>query len=123
MIERQNDAIDRAVLVVSTFAADDSARQFGTTAVESQLAACVNLIPGVTSIYQWKGKLEEESEVIALMKTTAEKLEELEAFLQKNHPYDEPEFIVVPIEAGSAGYLDWIRGTLMDQTAVDKSAT
>ncbi|MCL4163032.1 UNVERIFIED_CONTAM: hypothetical protein GTU68_015190 [Idotea baltica] len=114
MIERQNDAIDRAVLVISTFANEDSARQFGTTAVESQLAACVNLIPGVTSIYQWKGKLEEEGEVIALMKTTEGKLEDLEAFVQKNHPYDEPEFIVVPIEAGSTGYLNWIRGSIRD---------
>lgn len=123
MIERQNDAIDRAVLVISTFANHDSARQFGTTVVESQLAACVNLIPGVTSIYQWKGKIEEESEVVALIKTTAEKLEDLEAFLQKNHPYDEPECIVVPIEAGSAGYLSWVRDSLADQTAVDKPAT
>jgi|TARA_B110000305_G_C19436851_1_gene639480 periplasmic divalent cation tolerance protein len=123
MIERQNDAIDRAVLVVSSFADQDSARQVGTTVVESQLAACVNLVPGVTSIYQWKGKIEEEGEVIALIKTTAEKLIELEAFLQENHPYEEPEFIVVPIEAGSTGYLDWIRGSMTGQTAVDKRAT
>ena len=119
MIERQNDAIDRAVLVVSSFADQDSARQVGTTVVESQLAACVNLVPGVTSIYQWKGKIEEEGEVIALIKTTAEKLIELEAFLQENHPYEEPEFI----EAGSTGYLDWIRGSMTGQTAVDKRAT
>ncbi len=123
MIERQNDAIDRAVFVVSSFADQDSARQVGTTVVESQLAACVNLVPGVTSIYQWKGKIEEEGEVIALIKTTAEKLIELEAFLQENHPYEEPEFIVVPIEAGSTGYLDWIRGSMTGQTAVDKRAT
>ncbi len=109
MIERQNDATDRAVLVISTFADNETARQFGTTVVESQLAACVNLIPGATSIYRWKGKVEEESEVVAIMKTTAAKLVELEAFLQKNHPYDEPECIVLPIEAGSKGYLDWVR--------------
>ena len=123
MIERQNDAIDRVVLMVSTFADHDTARQFGTTVVESQLAACVNVIPGATSIYRWKGKVEEESEVIALIKTTADKLVELEAFLQKNHPYDEPECIVLPIEAGSTGYLDWVRGGVTGQTAVDKPAT
>lgn len=126
MIERQNDAIDAidsAILVISTFADKDSASQFGTTAVESQLAACVNLIPGVTSIYQWKGRIEEEAEVIALIKTTTGKLVELEAFLQKNHPYDEPECVVLPIEAGSAGYLDWIKDSLRDQTALDKSPT
>ena len=123
MIERQNDAIDRAVLVISTFADCDSARQFGTTVVESQLVACVNLIPGVSSIYRWNGKIEEEGEVIILMKTTAEKLVELEAFLQENHPYEEPEFIVVPIEVGSTGYLDWIRGSITGQTALDKPTT
>ncbi len=123
MIERQNDAINRAVLVISTFADEDTARQFGTTVVESQLAACVNLIPGVTSIYRWQGKIETEGEVIALMKTTAEKLVDLEAFLQKNHPYDEPECVVVPIESGSTGYLDWIRGAVSNQTALDKPVT
>jgi periplasmic divalent cation tolerance protein len=123
MIERQKDAIDKAIMVISTFANHDSARQFGTTAVESQLVACVNLIPGVSSIYQWKGKIEEEAEVIALMKTSEGKLEALEAFLQENHPYEEPECIVVPIEAGSTGYLDWIRGAVTDQTALDKPAT
>jgi len=123
MIERQKDAIDKAVMVISTFANHDSARQFGTAAVESQLVACVNLIPGVSSIYQWKGKIEEEAEVIALMKTSEGKLEALEAFLQENHPYEEPECIVVPIEAGSTGYLNWIRGCLTDQTALDKPAT
>ncbi len=123
MIERQNDANDRAVLVISTFADEDSARQFGTSVVESQLAACVNMVPGVSSIYRWQGKIEEESEVIALIKTTSGKLDELEAFLQKNHPYDEPECVVVPIEAGSKGYLDWLRGAITGQTALDKPAT
>ena len=123
MIERQNDAIDRVVLVISTFADNDTARQFGTTVVESQLAACVNVIPGATSIYRWKGKVEEESEVVAIMKTTVAGLVELEAFLQKNHPYDEPECIVLPIEAGSKGYLDWVRGGVRGQTKVDKPLT
>lgn len=123
MIERQNDAINPVVMVISTFSNHDAARQFGTVVVESQLAACVNLIPGVTSIYQWKGRIEEEAEVIAVMKTTDDKLVQLEAFLQENHPYDEPEFVVLPVEACSKGYLDWVRDAVTAQSALDKPSS
>ncbi len=109
MLERQNDAKEPVILVVTTFPNPEVAGQFGTQLVESQLAACVNTIPGVTSIYRWKGKVENEMEVIGLIKTTADRLEELEAWIQENHPYDEPEMIVLHVEAGSGGYLDWVR--------------
>lgn len=109
MLERQNDAKEPVILVVTTFPNSDVARQIGTQLVESQLAACVNTIPGVTSIYRWKGKVENESEVIGLIKTTRDQLVHLETWLQENHPYDEPEMIAVEVEAGSTGYLDWVR--------------
>ncbi|MEM6914984.1 MAG: divalent-cation tolerance protein CutA [Verrucomicrobiota bacterium] len=112
MIERQNDSPERVVLVMTTFAEAEKARQFGTQLVDSQLVACVNLIPGVESIYRWKGDVEIEGECLMLMKTVDPRLEALEEFVQKNHPYEEPEFLVLAAEAGSAGYLGWVRDTV-----------
>lgn len=109
MLQRQNGTKDDLCVVITTFETIDSASQFGTHLVESQLAACVNLIPGVESIYRWKEKVEQENEIIALVKTRREKLGELERWVQENHPYEEPEFVVIDVEAGSGGYLDWVR--------------
>lgn len=109
MIERQNDAPDSVVLALTTFSEPDSARQIGTQLVKSQLIACFNLIPAVESIYQWKGDLEIEGELIAIMKTTRQRLDELGRWMADNHPYEEPELIVIPVDAGAAAYLQWIR--------------
>lgn len=109
MLERQNGTKSDLCVVITTFETIDSARQFGTHLIESQLAACVNLVPGVESIYRWKEKVEQENEIIALIKTRREKLDELERRFQEKHPYEEPEFVVIDVEAGSSGYLDWIR--------------
>ncbi|MDF1823420.1 MAG: divalent-cation tolerance protein CutA [Verrucomicrobiales bacterium] len=109
MIERQKGSTESVVMVITTMSEAEKARQFGTRLVEMQLVACVNLLPGVESIYQWKGDLEVEGECLVLMKTTRERLGKLEAWVQKNHPYEEPEFLVLPVEAGSAGYFDWVR--------------
>lgn len=116
MIERQKDAGDRVVLAVTTFPNEDIAGQIGTHLVDSQLVACVNMLPGATSIYRWKENVETETEVVGIMKTTERTLEKLEAELQEKHPYDEPEFVVLAVEAGSAGYLGWVR----EETRVDK---
>ena len=109
MLERQNGTNRNVVMAITTFANIDAARQFGAQLVEAQLVACVNLLPGVESIYRWKGKIENELEVIAVMKTTEDRLEDLEAWVQTHHPYDEPEFVVLPVEAGASGYLEWVR--------------
>jgi len=98
-------------MVITTFSDAEKARQFGTRLVDAQLVACVNLLPGVESIYRWKGDVEIEGECIMLMKTTVSKVEMLEGYVQKHHPYEEPEFLVLPIEAGSSGYLNWVRHT------------
>ena len=119
MIERQKDADLKVVVVVTTFPDECVGRQIGTRMVGSQLIACINLLPGVSSIYQWKGKVETDSEVIGIMKTSEANLERLEAWLQENHPYAEPEFVVISVEAGSSGYLNWVR----EQTPVDKPSS
>ncbi|MGB0610662.1 MAG: divalent-cation tolerance protein CutA [Verrucomicrobiales bacterium] len=81
----------------------DVARHIGTHAIENQIAACVNLIPKVESIYQWDDKINNDSEVLCLFKTKKELLDEL-----KLHPYEVPEIIYLDVEGGSKNYLKWI---------------
>lgn len=73
-----------------------------------KLVACTNIIPHLTSIYFWQGKVKEGTEVLMVMKTRQEKLSDLEKALVKMHPYDFPEFIALPIIYGNASYLQWI---------------
>ncbi len=109
MEERQNDADEGVILAITTFPNSEVSRQIGTQLVESQLAACVNLIPGVESIYSWKGKVERDQEVLCLIKTTRDRWDSLAAWVREHHPYEEPELIVIPVEAGLEGYLEWVR--------------
>jgi periplasmic divalent cation tolerance protein len=76
--------------------------------VASRLAACVNILPGLTSVYEWKGAVERDSELLLLAKTTEARYPALEQALRRDHPYELPEIICVPIVAGLSGYLQWI---------------
>lgn len=76
--------------------------------VAARLAACVNILPGLTSVYEWKGAVERESELLLLAKTTDERYPALESALREAHPYELPEIVCVPIVAGLSGYLQWI---------------
>ena len=76
--------------------------------VIGRLAACVNRLGGVRSTYQWQGQLQQDDEVLLLIKTTPDCHEALEACLKKLHPYENPEIIVTPITAGSDSYLQWL---------------
>ncbi len=78
--------------------------------VESKLAACVNLLSGIQSVYRWEGKVETAREVLLLIKSTAARFDELRDRITELHSYDTPEVIALPITAGSDKYLDWIRG-------------
>lgn len=95
------------VVVLSTCPEKD-AEIIGRNLVESKKCACVNILRGVTSIYHWKGEIETDSESILLMKTKIDLKEVLFTELQKLHPYEVPEFVVLPIKWGSREYLDWI---------------
>ena len=90
----------------------DSARHIGTHAIKNQLAACVNLIPKVESIYYWNNEINQDLEVLTLFKTKEELLDELESAILELHPYDVPEIIVLPVEGGSKTYLEWIAESL-----------
>ncbi len=76
--------------------------------VEERLAACVNLVPGVRSIYRWEGALEDESEVLLVLKTRAERAAALTERIVDLHPYDVPEVLLLPLDGGSDAYLDWV---------------
>lgn len=84
------------------------ARKLVRSVLKSRLAACANLVPRIESHYWWQGKLEVGAEVLILFKTEQAKLGELETRIRKRHPYDTPEFVVLPITGGSERYLDWI---------------
>jgi periplasmic divalent cation tolerance protein len=101
-----------ARIVLTTAAGVDEARRLGHTLVEEQLAACVTLIPAVESIYHWEGKVESAGETLLLLKTSAGHLPAQEARLQALHSYTTPEFLVLPVESGSEGYLAWMRKSL-----------
>lgn len=99
-------------LVYCTCPDSDVAEQLARQLVERKLAACVNIISGVRSVYEWQGELCNDAEALLLIKTTADKLEPLQGFILSEHPYELPEVIAVPIEAGLPAYLDWIDNTL-----------
>ncbi len=101
-----SDLGNGAVVVLCTFPDVEQARAIAAVLVERRLAACVNLLPGVESIYRWEGKVERAGEVLAVIKTT--RYPELEAALEELHPYEVPEILAVPVAAGLAGYLKWL---------------
>jgi periplasmic divalent cation tolerance protein len=106
-----------AVLVLTTIGADADAAALARTVVDERLAACVNVLPPMTSIYRWQGKVEENREQQLLIKTTVARLPSLEARLRTLHPYDVPEFLVLRAAGGSDAYLDWLRASASEPGA------
>ena len=103
------DATTTNVLVVLCTCPDqDSALRIAEALVERRLAACVNLLPGMTSVYRWQGAVERASEVQLLAKTTRARLAGIEAAVRELHPYELPELLAVEAAAGLAPYLDWV---------------
>jgi periplasmic divalent cation tolerance protein len=95
-------------LVLCTFPNAATARQIGTVLVEKQLAACVNLIPAVESVYRWQGRVETSTEVLAVFKTRAAVYPEFERELAALHPYDVPEIMAIEPAAVSKNYAAWV---------------
>lgn len=95
-------------LVLTTASSQDEARRIANALVERRLAACINILPQIDSIYRWKEKVEEAREFLLLIKTTESAVESLRDAIQELHSYEVPECIVLPIESGSEEYLNWI---------------
>ena len=95
-------------IVLSTAGSEDEARKIARHLVENRLAACVNLIPRVESIYRWQGEIESATEWLLLIKTTAQRFAAVRDAIDALHSYDVPECIMLPVEDGSASYLQWL---------------
>lgn len=96
--------------VLSTVPNIKKARSLAGLLVSKRLAACVQILPGLESHYRWRGKKETSKEVLLLIKTKTSIYKKLEKTLLKNHPYEVPEIVCLPIAKGSKSYLDWISG-------------
>ena len=99
---------DDCVIVLTTIGVDVDAAVLGTHLVEERLAACVNVLPEMDSFFRWRGAVERDQERQVIIKTTAARLPDLERRLHELHPYELPEFLVLPVQQGSEAYLRWV---------------
>jgi periplasmic divalent cation tolerance protein len=102
--------MEKPLLVYSTFPDMASAERAATTLVAARLAACVNLIPQMHSVYAWKGAIETAREVVAIIKTREGRAEEVRAHLRANHPYETPIILYVAASGGDPDTLSWLFG-------------
>jgi periplasmic divalent cation tolerance protein len=86
-----------------------TARKLARAALDARLIACANLIPRIESHYRWQGKMERSAEILMVIKTTKTNLAKLEKLLLSLHPYDTPEFLILPLRGGNRRYLNWLR--------------
>lgn len=84
------------------------AKELAKAMLDARLVACVNLLPGMVSLYRWEGKMEESAEILLLAKTQASCLEPLKVMVESLHPYDEPALVVLPVQDGLDGFLAWV---------------
>jgi periplasmic divalent cation tolerance protein len=96
------------VLVLTTAGSEAEARKIANQLVERRLAACVNIVPRIQSVYRWEGKIETADEYLLIIKTTKARSTDVQATIRELHSYDLPECIVIAMEEGSAEYLKWI---------------
>lgn len=104
-----------ALVVVTTTETQADAERLAQILVEQELAACVQLMPQITSVYRWKEKIEQASETLLFIKTTRAAYPELEAAIKQNHSYQTPEIIAMSVENGSTDYLNWLNSSVKVQ--------
>ncbi len=97
-----------ALVVLVTAPTAEEAAAIARALVEERLAACGNVVPGIRSLYRWQGTVQDDAEALLLLKTTRRRLRALRARVLALHPYQVPEVLALPVEAGHAAYLDWI---------------
>jgi periplasmic divalent cation tolerance protein len=108
-IRRMND---QPQIVLCTVPDTGTAKTIANALVTEQLAACVNIIPGITSVYRWKESIENDAELLLIIKTAASAWPRLEQRILTLHPYELPEIIAVPIQTGQTDYIQWITDSL-----------
>ena len=102
-------------IILTTASAVEEGQSIANILVEKELAACVNIIPNISSVYRWEGQIQSESEVLLLIKTTKDLEAKVYREVQKVHSYDTPELITLPITNGSETYLDWMTAAVHKQ--------
>lgn len=108
-----DNPFDRYLIAYCTCPAD-MAGQIARVLVRQRVAACVNVIPGLLSVYEWKGAIEEDAESLLVIKTRTDRFEALETSIREVHPYETFELIAAPASSGSRAYLDWIDSVLAE---------
>ncbi len=103
---------DEPIVVLLTAASGEEAARLADLLIGAHLAACVQILPEMESVYRWEGKIERQSEILLLVKTSRSRFEELEREVRALHSYETPEIIALPILAGSAPYLEWLSESL-----------
>ena len=103
------------IVVLSTCASPEEAEKIARALVEKKLAACVNILPAVRSIYRWKGAIEDDQETLLLIKSSRALFGELRAEIEKLHSYEVPEAIAIPIVDGLERYLEWMADVLRNE--------
>ncbi len=99
-------------IILTTVSTVEEGESIANKLVEKELAACINIIPKINSVYRWEGQIQSESEVLLLIKTTKDLETEVYRDVQNVHPYDTPELITLPITNGSDAYLDWMTNSV-----------
>lgn len=101
-------SLRRVLVVLITTSNRREARRIAEAAVRSKLAACANVVPGVTSIFRWKGRVQKSQETLVIMKTSARQYSALESLVHSKHTYEVPEIIALNVERGLRPYLEWV---------------
>ena len=114
MVREPDDLASEIRVVLVTVPDIDAGCILARRVVQERLAACGNVIPGLTSVYRWDGELQEDSEALVLFKTTERVLSELKRRVMELHPYEVPEFLALPVTEGHAPYLRWLVGEVME---------
>ena len=105
--------MDDSIIVLTTCNSSEIASLIAETLVSKNLAACVNILNGVESVYQWQGKIEHDKEILLIIKTRLSLFPQLEQSIKESHDYELPEIIAVPIEIGEKNYLNWIQSATL----------
>ena len=116
-----NSSRSEFCLILTSVAGRDAADRLSEGLVRNRLCACVSVVPGIHSRYRWQGKIEIAEECLLILKTLRGRYPSIEAFLKKEHPYECPEIILIPVEAGELSYLAWMRSCIFDKGDTEQS--
>jgi periplasmic divalent cation tolerance protein len=105
------------IVVLCTCASPEDGDRLARALVEARLAACVNIVPGIRSVYRWKGEIESAQECLLAIKSSRGQFDALRARIEELHPYDVPEVLALPVVDGSPNYLDWLSASLGAESA------